>query len=82
MKRRDFLKLLGVAVVAPGAVAAAVKAGPERKIVATIIDDSITCYGKHGQNCCCNSCVDDVITDCLPHLYFNGVRVHYQSPLA
>lgn len=34
MKRRDFLKILGMCVVAPGAVIAAIKAKPKQHIYA------------------------------------------------
>ena len=34
MKRRDFLKILGVCVIAPGTAIAAVKIGPEQRIYA------------------------------------------------
>lgn len=34
MKRRDFLKILGACVVAPGTVIAAIKAKPEQRVYA------------------------------------------------
>ena len=63
MKRRDFLKILGACVVVPGTVATTVKAKPKQYI------KPIKCYGKHGQNCVCNNCIDDMIADCLPNIH-------------
>ena len=48
----------------------------------------ITCYGKHGQNCTCNSCIQDIMADCLPPLkprilfrfWKSGNMVHLQLP--
>lgn len=76
MKRRDFLKILGACIVVPGTVATAVKAKPKQYI------KPIKCYGKHGQNCVCNNCVDDMIADCLPPLKFKGIPICYQGSLA
>lgn len=73
MNRRNFLKSLGAvcgaAVVIPTALLKA-------KSVAGIDCDKPVkwtsvcskCYGKHGQHCVCNSCVDDMMVDCLPSL--------------
>lgn len=76
MKRRDFLKILGACVVAPGTAITAIKARPKpiKFGIPYWVDDPVTCYGKHGQRCVCNSCFDDMITDCLPDIYKASIK--------
>ncbi len=93
MNRRTFLKSIatvcGAAVVCPGELLKPVQSDPgfydfnpfgseaNRKKYR----QNIKCYGKHGQHCCCNSCVNDIMTDCLPPLKFRGTPIVYRSPL-
>jgi len=75
MNRRTFLRSIatvcGAAVVCPGELLKSdlwVRAAALRKKNAVM--GSELCYGKHGQYCCCNSCVNDIMVDCLPPLSF------------
>ena len=73
MNRRTFLKSLaatcGAAIVCPGELVKIdlwIRAAALRKKNADM--GAKLCYGKHGQHCCCNSCVNDIMADCLPPL--------------
>ena len=82
MKRRDFLKILGIAVVAPGTVIAAIKAKPKPEI-----EFGIPYW-------CKKAALDTKRADgspvfrlewpksCGKLIYFRGQKIYYQSPLS
>ena len=90
MNRRTFLKSIaiacGAAVVCPGELLKkhrhpGIDKMPSWVLIKGSHDGYIKLYGKHGQHCCCNSCVEDIMADCLPSLRFRGTPIYYQSPL-
>ncbi len=67
MNRRTFLRSIatvcGATVVCPGELLKKHKHPGIGKIPPWVLikgshDEYIKCYGKHGQHCCCNSCVN------------------------
>ena len=85
MRRRAFLKSIaaacGAAVVCPGELVKKKKHPGVDKIPPWVLikgshDEYIKYYGKHGQHCCCNSCVNDIPCG-IP--YWCGTQQHFMG---
>lgn len=85
INRRTFLRSLaivcGTVVVCPGELVKSPTKHLWMRGKGGAYIEGIICYGKHGQHCVCNSCVDYIMADCLPPLPWKYISIpfHYET---